>query len=173
MRARRIGSALLMLPGLALACGDDGPSGPTIELLLVAGRYTMTDLAFDPQGSLPEVSILATLGDVPEMTLTTNGSAQITFRDPDSNLIVTVNGFFDTTATGVRIDFADGARFDQLLLSDRITLTFDEAAGTLTFDGNSPDGADRERLLELVPDFEGEQLLDPVPGRLRIAFVKQ
>ncbi|CAN5240108.1 hypothetical protein BH23GEM2_BH23GEM2_19100 [soil metagenome] len=44
--------------------------------------------------------------------------------------------------------------------------------GTLTFDGESPDGVDRQRLVQLVPEWQGEQLLDPVPGRLIIVFMK-
>jgi hypothetical protein len=156
--------------GLA-ACGD-GPSEPGIEIALVTGQYTLTTLSFDPQGSLPDTNILPAIGTAPTLTLTADRNAQVVYRDPATNLFVTVNGTFRTTPFGVRLDFEAGSGYRQLLLSRRMDLDFNQNTGTLSFTGTAPDGVQRARLIALVPGFADEQLLDPVPGTLRVVFTR-
>jgi hypothetical protein len=138
----------------------------------VAGTYILTALAFDPQGSLPEVDILPRLtGAVPRLVLAPGGEAQLVFEHPTTGLITVLNGTYTTPASGVRVDFGTDLGYSSVLLSR--LMTFDSAtAGALTFQGPSPEGVSRQRLLELVPEYAGEQLLDPVPGQLTVRFTR-
>lgn len=153
---------------VAIACSGD-PSGPSRPE--IAGTYTLTELRFDPQGSLPEVDILSRLGaaNVPRLVLAPLGDAQLVFEDPATGLLTIVSGRYSTPSEGARIDFGTNTAYNRVLLSRRMVLAF-SPPGTLTFDGESPDGVDRQRLLHLVPEWSDEQLLDPVPGRLVIVF---
>jgi hypothetical protein len=159
----------IILAGLMLAsCGDaSGPSRTD-----AAGTYMMTSLTFDAQGVLPAVDVLARLdGDVPRLVLAPAGEAQLVFEDPVTGLITTSNGAYSTPDDGVRVDFGSGTAFRSVLLSRR--MTFDaNSEGTLTFDATAPDGVDRDRLIELVPEIANEQLLDPVPGQLTLVFTR-
>jgi hypothetical protein len=158
--------ALLTAATIA-ACGGD-PAGPSRPQ--VAGTYVLTELSFDPQGVLPEVELLSRLAaaDVPRLILAPDGQAQLVFRDPATGLITTANGRFATPTGGIRVDFLTDTSHRTVLLSRR--MTFDEEDGRISFDGTSPDGVSRARLLQLVPEWAQEQLLDPVPGRLTVAF---
>lgn len=152
----------------ALSCGGD-PSTPSRPE--VAGTYTLTQLVFDPQGVLPAVDIRARLGGMaPRLVLAPAGEAQLIFEDPATGLITTVDGRYTTPQGGVRMDFGEGAEFRSVLLSRRMTFT--SGATALTFDGDAPDGVLRQRLLQLVPEWSTEQLLDPVPGRLTVTFAR-
>lgn len=169
----KFSSALCTLAAVAMiagACGDDGPTEPSLERSEVAGTYALTVLSFDPQGSLPAVDLHARLGDAvpPRITLTTDGQVQFLVQDPVSDLALTVNGTYTTTSTGVRITFS--GLYADLLLSR--TMHFSWAAGTLTFSGAAADGVSRARLLVLFPELEGEQLLDPVPGQLTVTATR-
>jgi hypothetical protein len=161
---------LLALAALT-ACGGD-PSTPSRPEL--AGEYELTVLTFDPQGVLPAVDILPRLGgaSVPRLILAPAGEAQLVFIDPATGLINTSNGVYSTPDVGARFDFGTGSAFRVVLLSRRMTFAYDEAAGTLTFDDTSPDGVQRARLVQLVPEWADEQLLDPVPGVLTIVFTR-
>lgn len=148
-------------------CGGD-PSTPSRPE--VAGNYRMTQLAFDPQGVLPQVDVLARLGEsAPRLVLAPGGQAQLIFEDPATGLITTATGRYTTPQGGVRVDFGEGAAHRGVLLSRRMTFT---GQGTITFDGEAPDGAPRARLVQLIPEWAGEQLLDPVPGRLSVTFTR-
>jgi hypothetical protein len=152
---------------LAAACGGD-PSTPSRAE--VTGSYRMTELRFDPQGVLPQVDVLARLGDsAPRLVLAPGGQAQLIFEDPQTGLITTATGRYTTPQFGVRIDFGDGAAYRGVLLSRRMDFT---GGATLTFDAAAPDGVSRQRLVQLVPEWSGEQLLDPVPGRLTVTFAR-
>jgi hypothetical protein len=159
----------LIVPILLLfACGD--ASGPSSDEFV--GTYLVTTLTFDPQGVLPAVDILARLeGDVPRLVLAREGQAQLVFEDPATGLITTADGTYSTPDAGVRVDFGTDTAFRTVLLSRRMTFS---AVGetALTFDASAPDGVDRDRLLQLAPEFAGEQLLDPVPGQLTIVFTR-
>lgn len=162
---------LVALPG-AVACGDDSPTGPPgLDRSEVAGTYGLTILSFDPQGSLAEVDLRDRLVvQDPSLQLTQDGVAQLAFRDPSTDLLVTVNGTYNTTATSVRINFGEETQHRRLLLPDAPEFTFQAGAeASLTFQSTEPT-VSRERLVELVPEFEDEQLLDPVPGVLEVAF---
>jgi hypothetical protein len=167
-------AAVLLLPALLLfgACDDGGPTEPRIDMSAVVGIYTMTQLSFDPQGSLPASDILIGLDEPPTLELTTSGQAQVLVRDPVTSLVVTINGNYQTTTTGVRIDFPEASQFTKLLLSSRMDLTFNEQAGTLSFSGTAPDGVSRAQLVALVPSLADEQLLDPTPGVLAVRFTR-
>jgi hypothetical protein len=164
---RRIGLGLVVF--LLMGCGGDaaGPARPD-----VSGTYLLTALAFDPQGVLPEVDLLPRLsGDLPRLVLAPAGQAQVVFEDPATGLVTVANGTYSTTQNGVHLDFgADGA-YRNVLLSRRMTFE-SGAGGTLTFMGAAPDGVSRQRLVQLVPEFAGEQLLDPVPGQLTVVFTR-
>jgi hypothetical protein len=167
MTARII--AILLAASVVMACGGD-PAGPSRPEL--AGTYRLTDLRFDPQGVLPEVDILPRLGgaEVPRLVLAPDGQAQLIFEDPATGLIRTADAIWSSPQEGVRIDFGAGTAHRAILLSRRLVLTDDAATGTLRFQGQAPEGVDRARLLQLVPEWQDEQLLDPVPGQLTVAF---
>ena len=153
-----------------LSCGGDvaGPSRAE-----VAGSYELTALTFDPQGSLPEVDMLARLdGTVPRLVLAPAGEAQLVFEDPETGLITTTNGTYSTPESAVRIDFGSNTAFRTVLLSRRMTFAIDDAATTLLFAEAAPDGVSRARLIQLVPELADEQLLDPVPGQLVVEFTR-
>jgi hypothetical protein len=165
MRRIQLGLVAILLTG----CGGDSVGPPRAE---VAGTYLLTELSFDPQGLLPEVDILPRLtGAVPRLVLAPAGEAQLVFEDPTTGLITVANGTYTTPASGVRVDFGTDLGYRSVLLSR--LMTFDTAAGgVLTFQGPSPEGVSRQRLVELVPEYAGEQLLDPVPGQLTVRFTR-
>jgi len=167
-------AAVLLLPTLLAvgACGDSGPTEPRIDQTAVLGTYTMTQLSFDPEGSLPASDILPLLAEAPTLNLTAANQVQILMRDPVTSLIVTINGTYQTTTTGVQIDFAENSQYAQLLLPVRIDLTFNQQAGTLSFSGTAPNGVGRAQLIALVPALANEQLFDPTPGVLALRFTK-
>ncbi len=163
--------ALFLILPLAACSDSTAPDDSAIEE--VVGTYTLTALNFDPQGVLPDQDILAALGvNNAQLILTLNRSAQVVYRDPISDLFVTIPGSFQTTAEGVRLQWDADSAYRDFLLSQRMDFVFDAGTGTLTFDANAPDGVSRARLQTLVPEFQEEQLLDPTPGRLRITFTR-
>lgn len=166
-------AATAFLAALTLVACSDSTSSDTTDLDALAGDYSLTVLRFDPQGSLPEQNILAALEmEEIQLTLTLDREAQIVYRDPGTQLIVTIPGSFRPTAEGIRMEWASSSQYRQLLLSRTMGYAFNDATGTLVFDGEAPDGVSRDRLLELVPAFQGEQLLDPTPGVLRVTFTR-
>jgi hypothetical protein len=150
-------------------CSGD-PSEPFRQDL--AGTYTMTQLSFDPQGFLPEEDLLARLDvtDV-QLVLVPDGRAQLRYTTA-GGLVTTVGATYSTPVTGARIQFEADPALRTVLLSTHMTFDYSEAMGTLSFDGTSPDGVDRQRLLELMPEWSDEQLLNPVPGRLIVEFTR-
>lgn len=157
---------------LAAACDDDSPTGPPgLERSEVAGTYSLSVLRFDPQGSLAEVDLRdRLLVQDPSLQLTQDGVAQLAFRDPSTDLLVTANGTYTTTATSVRVDFGQETQHRLLLLPDAPEFEFQAGEeASLTFQSTDPT-VSQARLIELVPEFEDEQLLDPVPGLLEVAF---
>ena len=166
---RRSTAALLAATLLFAACDDDDPTEPNgIE---VAGSYDLTALTFDPQGTLAEVDLLARIGDsAPRLVLGGNGVAQLVFVDPQTGLFTTVTGTYTTPAGNVRVDFGTDVAAESILLPEEMTFTYDEVAGTLTIDSAATAGVDRAQLLILVPEWQQEQLLDPVPGVLFVEF---
>ena len=164
-------AATAFVAALTLIACSDSTSSDTTDLDALAGDYSLTVLRFDPQGTLSEQNILAALAvDEIQLTLTMDREAQIVYRDPATQLIVTIPGSFRPTAEGIRLAWASNSQYRQLLLSRTMEYTFNDATGTLVFDGEAPDGVSRARLLELVPAFQGEQLLDPTPGVLTVTF---
>jgi hypothetical protein len=170
--SRTLKPRALLLAVAATACGGDGGSGPSIDMQIVTGSYALTTLAFDPQGSLPETDIRAVLNTSVQMILASSGAVQIVYQDPTSGLFTTIGGTYRTTSTGARIDFAAGSPYPSLLLSRQMNFAYDSTAHTLSFSGPSPDGVTRARLVALVPALASEQLLDPVPGTLRVTFTR-
>jgi hypothetical protein len=164
-------ATVLFAAAVIAGCGGD-PSGPSRAEL--AGSYRLTALAFDPQGVLPQVELLSRLGgaSVPRLVLAPGGEAQLIFEDPATGLVRTADGIYSTPDVGARFDFGTGTAHRAVFLSRRMTFAYDAATGTLTFEGAAPDGVDRARLVQLVPEWAGEQLLDPVPGALTVMFTR-
>lgn len=170
---RRVAAATTLLVAFSASACSDSTSPEVTDVGAVSGSYTLTVLRFDPQGTLPDQDILAALGaDNVQLTLTSARAAQAAYRDPETQLFVTIQGSFRPTAEGIRVEWASNSQYRQLLLSRTMNFTFNAAAGTLVFDGEAPDGVSRARLQVLVPAFQGEQLLDPTPGRLRVTFTR-
>lgn len=161
--------ATVAAAALLWGCGGD-PSGPSRQDL--AGTYSLTQLRFDPQGSLPEVDLLARLDvtDV-QLVLAPDGQAQLRYTT-GTGLVATVGATYSTPVTGARIIFDAGPGLRTVLLSERMTFDYAEGTGTLSFDGEAPDGVDRQRLLELVPEWSDEQLPSMVLGRLIVTFTR-
>lgn len=174
-RVRPFLSVLALAAGLTAqsGCGSDSSSPTGLDIQDLVGTYSMTRLAFDPQGTLPEANVLAALGTTPELILTADKQGQIVFQDPISGLFTTISGTTKATKTGLRITFSGNSVYADLLLSRTMEFSYSEAAGTLAFDDESPDGVRRQKLTRLIPAWASEQLFDPVPGRLRVTFLKQ
>jgi hypothetical protein len=170
---RRTGVGLIAGLLAVAACGDGGPTEPSLDVADIAGTYALTQLAFDPQGVLPEVDVLAAIGTAPQLIVTVNNAAQIVYQDPVSGLFTTIAATARTTPTGLRLDFNSNSAYAGLLLSRRMEFTFTAGTRTLAFDDDAPDGVNRQRLVQLVPVWANEQLLDPVPGRLQVTFKGQ
>jgi len=175
LQLRTRGGRALVLPSVffgllvAMGCGDS-PSEPSFGIEDMVGTYALTQLAFDPQGVLPEANVLAELGTTPQLVVTANRQAQVVFEDPASGLFTTIGATVRVTSSGLRIDFNSGSAYRGLLLSRRLEFTYTAETRTLSFDGDAPDGVDRQRLIQFVPGWANEQLLNPVPGRLRVTF---
>lgn len=161
--------AVLLVQGTG--CSDS--VAPNIPREDIAGSYELAGLSFDPQGILPEVDLaarIAGLGRPPaSLVLTTTGQLQLLFQDPGTALIRLVEGTYRTTPDGAILEFGGNVNYRALILSARMTFTLQED-GALLFDGLAPDGARRQPLLTLVPEWEDEPTIDPMPGALRVVF---
>jgi hypothetical protein len=153
-----------------VGCGGDGSSVTGLDVQDLVGTYSLTSLAFDPQGLLPEADLLAPLGASPELIVTANKQAQIVYQEPISGFFTTILATAKTTSTGLKLTFAGNSVYADLALSRTMEFTFVDANGTLSFDGDAPDGVRRQTLTRLIPAWAGEQLFDPVPGLLRVIF---
>ncbi len=161
----------LAAAALMIACGDSDPV--KVVQVEVRGTYDLTVLKFDPQGVLPETDLKTRIiGTIPRLTLANSGQAQLVFQDPETGLITLSNATYSVTTGGdVKLDFGStNSLYAKTLLSRNMTFDYTEATRTLTFSGTSPDGVTRARLIQLVPEFRDEQLLDPVPGTLTVTF---
>ncbi len=172
---KALSAAVLLSPVLA-ACGDS--TGPTVARADVEGVYTLSTLNFDPSGSLPQVDIRARMisqGVTPGLNLASDNSAQLYFRDPSTGSFITVNGTYSTTADGARIVWNKDSSYTLFLVPRTLTLKYtpadSSASGekTLSFSGAVQE-VSRDRLIQLVPEFQDEQLFDPVPGTLTMTF---
>lgn len=162
--------AVVVATAILWGCSGD-PSGPSRPE--VAGTYALTEFSFDPQGSIVEEDLLARLDvtDV-QLVLAPDGQAQLRYVNPTTGLLTTVGATYSTPTDGARVHFTSGPALRTVLLPSQITFTYAEQDGTLRFDDTAPTGLDRERLLELVPEWSDEQLLNPVPGHLVVEFTR-
>jgi len=169
--------ALLFCAAGLAACGDDGgPTGsndPDLTRADVAGQYEMTVLTFDPQGSgLAEEDLLARVdfAHVPELIVAANeDSLQLVFRI-EGSLLRIVPGTYDLGDDGITAELDNATVPGELLLPQDIAYLFDEEGGTLHFSGTIQ--ADTARLFELVPEWSGEPVTDPLPGTLTVTFTR-
>ncbi len=160
---------------LLLGCGGDSPTGPALPFSAVAGLYDLGALTFDPAGSLPAMNIKPRLTGVvaPQLNLSNTGTAQLVFRDPVSGEFKTAAGKYTTGDSTVTITWNDNEPYGLFLLSKRMSYQFSTSGSggvQLSFSGTSPDGVSRARLVGLVPEWQDEQLFDPVPGTLSVVF---
>jgi hypothetical protein len=174
---RHMKSVWLAVAVVAIAAGCDDTDDPTQVIDIDArGTYELTELTFDPQGVLPKVDLRSRItGTIPKLTLATNGQAQLVFEDPETGLITVSDATYDVTNAGaIRLDFgSSNSLYDRTFLSREMTFDYTSDPASLTFSAASPEGVSRERLLQLVPEWEDEQLLDPVPGTLTVVFREQ
>lgn len=170
-------AVLTMAAALALgpvACDDDdgtGPRPPALSRADVAGQYEMVALSFDPQGILPQENLLDDLDDVsvPELVVSsTEDSLQLVFRDPEGGLVRTEPGSYDLGDTGIAVRFRTASEPGKLLLPRNIPLTYSEEEGDLSFSGQIQ--ADTTRLFQLVEEWSGEPVSNPLPGVLQVIF---
>lgn len=169
---KRFATAVIFAVALA-ACGDSSNPVQVVDVD-VRGTYDLTILKFDPQGILPEVDLRPRItGTIPRLNVAANGQAQLVFVDPETNLITLSNASYtvNNAGTTVRVDFGTAnTAYSKTFLSRTMTFNYSATAHTLTFTGASPEGVMRTRLLQLVPEWSNEQLLDPVPGSLTVVF---
>ncbi|HUH11774.1 MAG TPA: hypothetical protein VMK65_01635 [Longimicrobiales bacterium] len=174
MQARHSWPLAVALFALVGCDGDSGTTPDTLTRAEVAGLYTVTELTFDPQGSLEVQDLLPRLdaGLLPQLVLSrTTASAQLSFRDPDTGLLDNVAATYTLLQNGVRVAFpATDTVASKLLfpLAMTFTLAEGEADPTLHFDQNV--SVSLARLRALVPELQDEPLSDPVPGQLRVTF---
>jgi hypothetical protein len=169
---KKLALVALLLIGGAAACDDD-PSEPNIPRDDVVGTYGITSITFDPQGSLPAVQIHTRFGTtIPaSVIVSSNGTLQFVVQDATTSQLITVNGSYQLTSTGIDVSFPSSSPFEQIILSERMRFTFNDAASTLTFSGDVDD-ISRARLIALVPELADEQLLDPTPGTLSVTLTR-
>lgn len=134
MRPVRYAFAALLLAFALGACDSDGGFSETN----LDGAYTITGLTFDPQPSaLSNVNVLGRL-DPASTSMTFSGSSRsyvLAFRFAGETAQYLVSGRYTTSgATGVVVTFS-GTDRRRLLLPSEATFRYDEAAGTLTFQG--------------------------------------
>ena len=166
--------ALAAMASLLVACGGDDPSDPDDPDLSrsdVAGEYLLTELSFDPQGSaLPLVDLLARIdfAETPELVLrATDDSTQLSFQIA-GDLERDIEGEYDLGDTSVTIELDNALEPGEILLPRIASYAFDEDDETLTFNGSFQ--ADTVRLFELVTEWSGEPVNNPLPGTLRVTF---
>lgn len=168
---RRLSLLGLLFLAALTACGSNkSTTGPTLDPALVEGLYAPTALSFDPQGSLPVVSLLDSISQQiqPELWVGTKGGFEFLFFNSQSRLPDVANGTYSMLENGVRLNFQNLSDAEKLLLPQQLDLTFDQNAGTLSFNGTIQ--APRTRLFQLVPEWQNEPLTDPVPGTLVVEF---
>jgi hypothetical protein len=157
------------------ACGDTSNPIQVVDVD-VRGTYDLTALKFDPQGVLGEVDLKSRItGSIPRLVLAANGQAQLAFVDPETGLITLSNATYTVSNGGnsIRLDFGTAnTLYTKTFLSRTMTFAYSSTTHSLTFSASSPDGVSRARLVQLVPEWGNEQLLDPVPGTLTITFVQ-
>jgi hypothetical protein len=135
IRAGRLRSlALLTTVLLALGACDSSDFSETN----VDGQYTITALTFDPQpAALANVNVLSRL-DAGSTSMTFAGSSRsyvLAFRFTGEASQYLVSGRYSTSgSSGVVVSFS-GTDRRRLLLPAEATFRFDEAAGTLTYQG--------------------------------------
>lgn len=169
---RKLALLAFLAIGATAACDDD-PSEPNIPSDDVVGTYAVTSITFDPQGSLPAADIHTRFGTtIPaSVIVSANGTLQFIVQNATTSQLITANGTYRLTPTGIDVTFPSSAPYDQILLSRNMRFTFNEASSTLTFSDNVND-ISRARLLALVPELADEQLLDPVPGTLSVTLTR-
>lgn len=157
------------------ACGDDDGTRPNVPDLTradVAGIYQMTELSFDPQGSLPATDLLERLdsANLPQLVIASDkDSLQMIFREP-GGLFRTPAGGYELGDDGITVTMANASEPAELLLPRTIAYLFDEGAETLRFLGPVP--ADTARLFALVPEWSGEPVTNPLPGTLGVTWTR-
>jgi hypothetical protein len=171
--AARAALVLLLAVGAA-ACGDD--DDPTdvnaLDAELVVGTYDPTTLTFDVAGqTFGEYDLLAgfqTDEIPPLLVISTDGAAQLVFLDPVTNQFRIGDGTYTMLEDGVRIAFDNASEPLTMLLPQTLDLTYDATTGVLDY--SSDIQAPLTRLVELVPELDGEPLSDPVGGVLTVEF---
>lgn len=170
-RISALAATLVMAPVLAGCGGDSGPLAP--ERPDVTGTYTLTQLWFDPQGSLPDINLMERMeGPLPKLVLVANGQAQLVSTDPATGLVVVANATYSfTPANRVQFTFDAGSTLhSQTFLTNAMQFTFAQPPKTLLYDQTVTGGISRDALRRLVPEWESEQLFDPVPGDITIVY---
>jgi hypothetical protein len=165
--------AFVAMAAVLGACGDDDPSGPDEPDLTredVAGEYTLVTLSFDPSGSLPAANLLDRIdfAEVPSLIVAANeDSLQLVFR-VNGELLRIVPGGYDLRDDGITAELQNALVPAEILMPRTLLYDYNELQGTLRFSGAM--SADTTRLFELVPEWSGEPVTDPLPGVLTVVF---
>lgn len=179
MRRRTLAA---MLAGVvAFGCGDDAedktPFEPGLDRAEVAGVYDIGRLTFDPDGTLlSEIDVAGRLDPAitPYFLVALDGTVQLVFIDPVSKKLEVSEGVYETLTDGIRVKFEsaeDAKAAEKVLLPQRFDLAYTAINETLSFRGRSR--ITLARLIELKPEWKGEQLGDPVSGQLDVVFEKR
>lgn len=170
---RLAATALLLLAAGVGACGDEEITD--LDLLdpeLVVGTYDPTTLTFDVAGqTFGEYNLLEGLqtDEVPPLLVISNdGVAQLVFLDPATGRFQIGEGSYTMLENGVQIAFASGDAPGRILLPQTLDLVYDSESGELGFSDEIQ--APLGRLVDLVPELDGEPLSDPVGGLLSVVF---
>lgn len=176
MRLRLLPLALAGAAVVLGGCDDDSPLDVGLSPDDVAGVYDITEMSFDPDGSVPGVDILERIdeGDItPRLTIyRTNDEFQLAYNTPeDPPGIGIIEGRYEIIADGVRLRFFSEQQARKLILPANLDLAYFGLDGVLSFEGSV--NVDLNALVDLVPEYGEEQFPDPVRGRLVIKFTRR
>ncbi len=161
----------ILLFTLSLAACDSEPGVSTLE---VDGAYAITTLVFTPgTGNVIGPENVAARLDAPasQMTFASGSSAYVlNFKFTGQQQQYILSGRYGTEGSNrVVVDFGDrNADRRRLLLPREVKFAFDEAAGTLTYDGT----VSGVNLEEYDSKYSGLNLTN-VSGRLNVVLTRK
>lgn len=168
---------LLLLAGGALAaCGDDGPTGPTLTPAEVADRYAVCSLVFDPEGDvLPQVDVRAAAFEADNpvtqagIGLNATRTFELEYTPEGQNTDVELPGNFTISGTTVDLRFTSATAASAILLPQSVRLAFQAAPKQLSVTRSDEYEVPRSDYARLAGISESG-LAERIPGRLQASF---